>query len=154
MWHKLVECITTVPEWRVIEYPGLLFYDFVQTSPHSPPLYTSTLGMSPNTTNTIPVDTQLQDTSASTGEIPIDPALFAIEQIVNDARRNKARQVGEDETRRAVEQLPVSEENEAGNGSNELGMLDDEFDPALREIVNSLTNAQQVCTLKLTLADS
>ena len=109
--------------------------------------------MSPNTTNTIPVDTQLQDTSASTGEIPIDPALFAIEQIVNDARKNKARQVGEDETRRAVEQIPVSEENEAGNGSNELGMLDDEFDPALREIVNSLTNAQQVCTRKPTLAD-
>jgi hypothetical protein len=107
--------------------------------------------MTPGTTTTIPVDTSLQQATSSTEDIPIDPALFAIEQIVNDARKNKAREVGEDETRRAVEQISVNNEdnNEAGNGAHELGMLDDEFDPALREIVNSLTNAQQVCVYPL-----
>jgi hypothetical protein len=104
--------------------------------------------MTPGITSTIPVDTSLRQSQTSTEDIPIDPALFAIEQIVNDARKNKAREVGEDETRRAVEQISVNnEETENGNGSHELGMLDDEFDPALREIVNSLTNAQQVCLL-------
>jgi len=37
-----------------------------------------------------------------------------------------------------------------GTGDHSLGtqILDDEFDPALAEIVNSLTNAQQVCGLQ------
>jgi hypothetical protein len=86
-------------------------------------------------------------------DIPIDPALYAIEQIVNDARKNKERLVREEETRRAVAHIPIpvaeeEEEEEAMNHGGEdtgMGMLDDEFDPALREIVNSLTNAQQVC---------
>lgn len=85
-------------------------------------------------------------------DIPIDPALYAIEQIVNDARKNKERLLGEEEARRAVAHIPIpvaeEEEEEAMNHGGEdtgIGMLDDEFDPALREIVNSLTNAQQVC---------
>jgi len=85
-------------------------------------------------------------------DIPIDPALYAIEQIVNDARKNKERLVREEETRRAVAHIPipVAEEEEEhvmndGQEDTGMGMLDDEFDPALREIVNSLTNAQQVC---------
>jgi hypothetical protein len=85
-------------------------------------------------------------------DIPIDPALYAIEQIVNDARKNKERLVREEETRRAVAHIPIpvaeeEEEHVMNDGGEDagMGMLDDEFDPALREIVNSLTNAQQVC---------
>ena len=84
-------------------------------------------------------------------DLPIDPALFAIEQIVNDARKNnKDRLTGEEEARRAVASIPtqlVDQEEEVINDGGEdagIGMLDEEFDPALREIVNSLTNAQQV----------
>jgi hypothetical protein len=91
-------------------------------------------------------------TQATEQDIPIDPALYAIEQIVNDARKNKERLVGEEEARRAVAHIPIpvaeEEEEEAMNDGPDdtgMGMLDDEFDPALREIVNSLTNAQQVC---------
>lgn len=91
-------------------------------------------------------------------DIPIDPALFAIEQIVNDARKNKERLVGEEEARRAVAQLPIHAEEEEvmndGGDDQGIGMLDEEFDPALREIVNSLTNAQQVCHHRLEPWDS
>lgn len=105
-------------------------------------------------TNTV-VDHQLGQSQGLDQDIPIDPALFDIEQIVYDARKNKERLMGEEETRRAVDHLPVQmaeaeeevmndhgDDNGAGDG---LGLLDEEFDPALREIVNSLTNAQQVC---------
>ena len=96
-------------------------------------------------------------------DIPIDPALYAIEQIVNDARKNKERLVREEETRRAVAHIPIpvaedEEEHVMNHGGEDtgMGMLDDEFDPALREIVNSLTNAQQVChhTVKKSTANS
>jgi hypothetical protein len=104
-------------------------------------------------TNTV-VDHHLGQSQGLDQDIPIDPALFDIEQIVYDARKNKERLMGEEETRRAVDHLPVQmaeaeeevmndhgDDNGAGDG---LGLLDEEFDPALREIVNSLTNAQQV----------
>ena len=58
--------------------------------------------------------------------LPIDPALFELEGLVNDVRRGKVRL---DE--------PMEEEQDV--------MDEHDIDPALREIVNSLTNAQQVC---------
>ena len=58
--------------------------------------------------------------------IPIDPALFELEGLVNDVRRGKVK-------------LDVDDHDMDGGG-----MEDDDIDPALREIVNSLTNAQQV----------
>jgi hypothetical protein len=99
------------------------------------------------------------DTLTADQDIPIDPALYAIEQIVNDARKHKARQDGEDETRRAVAQVPDHDGHDDSRGGGDgqvgegegsgIGLLDEEFDPALREIVNSLTNAQQVCCTQL-----
>jgi hypothetical protein len=105
--------------------------------------------------SSIPIEQQLGQAQSTDDEIPIDPALFDIEQIVNDARKNKERLLGEEEARRAVAQLPIpmaeAEEEVMNHGGDDAGvvgdgmeMLDDEFDPALREIVNSLTNAQQV----------
>ena len=131
----------------VLLYSELLFISFHDFVP-IPPLYTSTLAMS----NTH-IDPSLGQSGDIDDEIPIDPALFAIEQIVNDARKNKDRLAGEDEARRAAAHSPIQvteQEEEVLNEGGEdagIGMLDEEFDPALREIVNSLTNAQQVCIL-------
>ena len=58
----------------------------------------------------------------------IDPALFEIEGIVNDVRRGKVK----------------LEDHEAEQQEHHGHLEEDEIDPALREIVNSLTNAQQV----------
>jgi hypothetical protein len=95
-----------------------------------------------------PAIIQQQSIPTSNDDIPIDPALFAIEQIVNDARKGKVRMYA-DEDARPVEPAStlaetVGEDNEGENGQHVIGLMDDEFDPALREIVNSLTNAQQV----------
>lgn len=100
--------------------------------------------------------------------LQIDPSLFEIEQVVNDVRRGKIR-LGEDrrdeqELERSVQQPndiahqshhqrqddhPGEHggiEGHGGLGDASEGLqMDDELDPTLREIVNSLTNAQQVC---------
>ena len=131
-------------------YSELLFISFHDFVP-IPPLYTSTLGIMSNTH----IDPSLGQSGDIDDDIPIDPALFAIEQIVNDARKNKDRLAGEDEARRAAAHSPIQvteQEEEVLNEGGEdagIGMLDEEFDPALREIVNSLTNAQQVCNLSI-----
>jgi hypothetical protein len=75
--------------------------------------------------------------SNSANDIPLDPALFDLERVVEDARRGKydlepEHHVDGDEGEHRVEDDVEVEE------------MDDEIDPALREIVNSLTNAQQV----------
>lgn len=100
--------------------------------------------------------------------LQIDPSLFEIEQVVNDVRRGKIR-LGEDrpdeqESERSVQQPNDTAhqshhqrqddhpgehggiEGHGGLGDASEGLqMDDELDPTLREIVNSLTNAQQVC---------
>lgn len=99
-------------------------------------------------------------------ELPIDPALFALEQTVNDVRRGKVKLdpgvgVGTGTSHTGREQIGVGSSSHHGSGnvihtvhqSDGLGMtfdgvdaglLDEDFDPAIREIVNSLTIAQQV----------
>lgn len=96
-------------------------------------------------------------------DLPIDPALFAIERVVNDVRKGKIKPEIQDarEAQRSPGLGQGGHDGAGGTGSSSntamgtipehlasadtgLDMLDEEFDPALREIVNSLTNAQQV----------
>lgn len=100
----------------------------------------------------------------------IDPALFAIEQVVNDVNRGRigitdlGLSIGAPSTREerndepeAVHGIPappaleISDDASHGHvdmppeaDSIHIQLDDDGIDPALREIVNSLTNAQQV----------
>lgn len=102
--------------------------------------------------------------SNSTTTTPLDPALFTIEQVVNDVREGR---IGPDDLRdepkpeaNAEESGtdPVSQEDPHAQAhappepepepETELQLDDDGIDPALREIVNSLTNAQQVSFLR------
>jgi len=76
------------------------------------------------------IDPALHQLGKGNVDIPIDPALFELEGLVNDVRRGKVKLDGEDHEMDAV------------------GMEDDDIDPALREIVNSLTNAQQVSVVR------
>ena len=100
--------------------------------------------------------------------LQIDPSLFEIEQVVNDVRRGKIR-LGEDRRDEQEPERSVQHPNDTAHhrqhqqqddhpgehggmeGHGGLGdasdglQMDDEIDPTLREIVNSLTNAQQVC---------
>lgn len=98
--------------------------------------------------------------SHGTSSTPLDPALFTIEQVVNDVREGR---IGPDDlrdepkpadhTEQGVSE-PVMEEESHPHAhtqqepepepETELQLDDDGIDPALREIVNSLTNAQQV----------
>lgn len=72
------------------------------------------------------IDPALHRLGHDASAIPIDPALFELEGLLNDVRRGKIRL---DDT---------ADDQDVG------GIGDDEIDPALRAIVNSLTNAQQV----------
>jgi hypothetical protein len=138
-----------------------------------PPLDTSTMhqvttieeiGPNPSTATATtqhehPVDSALLSFGQSAGgggetEDPvIDPALFAYEQVVDDVRIGKVNLYnegeGEGEGEHGVEEGQTNA-HASGSGSGggqhdlEAEMMDEEFDPALREIVNSLTNAQQV----------
>lgn len=100
-------------------------------------------------------------------DVPIDPALFALEQVVNDVRKGKIKPEVQDAHQRSSG-LGQGQGQGAHNGTGTassssmtgvmgsdpphlgavetggMDLLDEEFDPALREIVNSLTNAQQV----------
>lgn len=100
-------------------------------------------------------------------DLPIDPALFAIEQVVNDVRKGKIKPELQDATQQsrvtgqghghghetispsttlaAIAAATAPSHHLGGTETGGIDMLDEEFDPALREIVNSLTNAQQVC---------
>ena len=71
------------------------------------------------------LDSSLRSTPSQAGDdIPIDPALFNVQEEVEGKER-------------------VQDEFES-HQVHEIKEEEDEFDPALREIVNSLTNAQQV----------
>jgi len=111
--------------------------------------------------------------TGSAAPAPLDPALFAIEQVVNDVNRGRiaagdlAMGIGmvreeerQPEPEPEPEPVPVPvtlpphpQESEQVAVHVELpvdadaGLEDDGIDPALREIVNSLTNAQQVCSV-------
>jgi hypothetical protein len=83
-------------------------------------------------------------------DIQIDPALFELAQVVEDARRGKL-SLGEDEEMPQVEGTGEGEGEGEVEGQEEEGEGVDDIDPALREIVNSLTAAQQVrstCLMK------
>lgn len=88
--------------------------------------------------------------SHSASDVVIDPALFGLEAVVNDVRSGKVRVDGQPGDARPVTQADgdaaVPAPEEGGHESHEIHLDDDGIDPALREIVNSLTNAQQVCT--------
>jgi hypothetical protein len=117
--------------------------------------HTATIGSkSKSSTTAPPVDPALlafgQPTPSASGaeaDLAIDPALFAIEQVVEDVRRGKVKLYdegsgGNEDQVQIDADLPGP--GDASGHPDGLGMMDDEFDPALREIVNSLTNAQQV----------
>jgi len=92
------------------------------------------------------------NTAASSSKaIPIDPALFEIESVVNDVRKGKislTREVIQPRTNAVGSTYALPDEANRLSGGEPISAhvlgLDDEIDPALREIVNSLTNAQQV----------
>lgn len=70
------------------------------------------------------IDPTLHRLSRDVSSTPIDPALFELEGLVNDVRKGKIKLDDVDEP-------------------EHVGVDDDDIDPALRAIVNSLTNAQQ-----------
>jgi hypothetical protein len=91
-------------------------------------------------------------------EFPIDPALYAIEEVVDDVRKGKIRlqeqsvqgEGGEPVKQDGVHGVPSLAMGASGDhhGTGQgMQIEDDGIDPALREIVNSLTNAQQVCSI-------
>lgn len=120
----------------------------------------------------VQVDPSLLAYGTGGHDVPIDPALFAIEQVVNDVRKGKIKPEVQDTT---TQRSSGQGQGQGGQGANDGGttsssnvagvipadppqnlgavdtggmdLLDEEFDPALREIVNSLTNAQQVSPL-------
>lgn len=108
----------------------------------------------------INLDPSLLAVASGTSSTPLDPALFTIEQVVNDVREGR---IGPDDLRDEPKPAdhseegvsePVIEEESHPHAhaqqepepepETELQLDDDGIDPALREIVNSLTNAQQV----------
>lgn len=105
--------------------------------------------------------------SDNTSSTPLDPALFTIEQVVNDVREGR---LGPDDLRDEPKPADQTDESATGPAAEEdnhahahasahtqqepepdheaeLQLDADGIDPALREIVNSLTNAQQVSSL-------
>lgn len=93
----------------------------------------------------------LAASNQSSTEFPIDPALFAIEEVVEDVRRGKPRLSDESRPETTVTstcnhdlQQVATQLLEASSSAQVVHIDDDGIDPALREIVNSLTNAQQV----------
>lgn len=126
----------------------------------SPDLDPSLLALTATASSTAP---------APASDTPIDPTLFTIQQVVNDVRRGHVDPDELDEQdREQLSALPVQEHDdhqEQLHGHVEpihdhsqdvqvqvpvdaehshIQLDDDGIDPALREIVNSLTNAQQV----------
>ena len=87
---------------------------------------------------------------AGADDFPIDPALYEIDEVVQDVRKGKIRLQDESGHEVGVGQQDgqalSAQITGAGVVANAPGhdIEDDGIDPALREIVNSLTNAQQV----------
>ncbi|ODN82085.1 hypothetical protein L202_02400 [Cryptococcus amylolentus CBS 6039] len=100
--------------------------------------------------------------TATQDDIQIDPSLFELEKVVNDFRKGRIRLDEESEMeQREEEAIPhdeeqgshhhherpdeVDQEDMVGHSMDVSDSLqgDVEIDPTLREIVNSLTNAQQ-----------
>ncbi|EKD00595.1 hypothetical protein A1Q2_05083 [Trichosporon asahii var. asahii CBS 8904] len=119
----------------------------------------STVGSSGLNLAAINLDPSLLALASGTSSTPLDPALFTIEQVVNDVREGR---IGPDDlrdepkppdhTEEGVSEPVIEEEPHPHTHAQpepepepetELQLDDDGIDPALREIVNSLTNAQQ-----------
>lgn len=98
------------------------------------------------------LDPSLLALSGASTSAPIDPQLFTIEQVVHDVQRGRVDDLERDLTVEAVAQEVVEAEhpehvldpNDQAGDDQHIQLDDDGIDPALREIVNSLTNAQQV----------
>ncbi|TXT08921.1 hypothetical protein VHUM_02395 [Vanrija humicola] len=92
----------------------------------------------------------LATSSSTSAPAPIDPALFAIEQVVQNVQRGR---IGPEDMDLGssihsaglpdADPEPEEPEPEAETFDPGVEVDDDGIDPALREIVNSLTNAQQ-----------
>lgn len=99
------------------------------------------------------LDPSLLALSGASTSAPIDPQLFTIEQVVHDVQRGRVEDLEHDLAAEAVAHEVVEEGHPDGLLGDEEGqdghiaIDDDGIDPALREIVNSLTNAQQVSAL-------
>lgn len=97
------------------------------------------------------LDPSLLALSGASSSTPIDPQLFTIEQVVHDVQRGRVDDLERDLTVDGVGQEVVEEHphhmldgDEHQQDDQHIPLDDDGIDPALREIVNSLTNAQQV----------
>ncbi|CAK9782586.1 hypothetical protein CC85DRAFT_311419 [Cutaneotrichosporon oleaginosum] len=95
------------------------------------------------------LDPALLALSGASGSAQIDPQLFAIESVVQDVRRGRVEDLERDLAIDAASQDVADASHPDGLlGDDEapdehIAIDDDGIDPALREIVNSLTNAQQ-----------
>lgn len=109
-----------------------------------------------------------------TSDVPIDPSLFDLERVVNDARTGKlsSQPLGPDDgmiapinphTQPIGVEHTVHSQQDTGHiepqqqqetADIEAQGEDEEIDPALREIVNSLTNAQQVSPVPINRKDT
>ncbi|KAK4686881.1 hypothetical protein P7C73_g3243, partial [Tremellales sp. Uapishka_1] len=101
------------------------------------------------------IDPALLQYETATTDIPIDPALFAIEQVVNDVRQGRIRLDEEAPSPGEAPDEPHHQQHHHHDIAHEhegIQLDDHEIDPALREIVNSLTNAQQSSHITSTLS--
>jgi hypothetical protein len=96
------------------------------------------------------LDPSLLALSGASASAPIDPQLFAIESVVHDVQRGRVEDLERDLAMEAASQEvadaghPDGLLGDDGGQDEHIAIDDDGIDPALREIVNSLTNAQQV----------
>ncbi|EIW70389.1 hypothetical protein M231_05638 [Tremella mesenterica] len=113
-----------------------------------PPLVMSTQPSHFNITTLGPIDPSLAQLSKPQPPPPIDPSLFQIEQVVNHVRTgsrldpNTLQPTSVQEQDGGVEEGTIGEEIGPGIDHSALAMEGEDIDPALREIVNSLTRAQ------------
>lgn len=104
-----------------------------------------------------------------TSDVPIDPSLFDLERVVNDARTGKlssqppgpddgmiapinphTQPIGVEHTVHSqLDTGHIEPQPQQETADIEAQGEDEEIDPALREIVNSLTNAQQVSSVPI-----
>ncbi|BEJ13050.1 hypothetical protein CspHIS471_0302240 [Cutaneotrichosporon sp. HIS471] len=95
------------------------------------------------------LDPSLLALSGASASTPIDPQLFAIESVVHDVQRGRVEDLERDlaaevEAHEAADEVhPDSLLGDDEGHDDHIAIDDDGIDPALREIVNSLTNAQQ-----------
>jgi hypothetical protein len=89
------------------------------------------------------LDVQTDASRADTvHDLPLDPALFEIQNVIEDARKGKVSLTEADKREVDAVHPPASADDQHMDLGGEE--WNEDIDPALREIVNSLTNAQAV----------